>query len=94
LGYLPDEEPPDDDQGNWEAGKEWFYLPRQTPDEVLVIKLFDGAALGEAEQAAGAPCHGSPVLKARDEDGRLGLVEGATGESIETRVVAFFWCLP
>lgn len=41
------------------------FIFRQTLDEGLIIKLFDSAALGEVEQAAGASCHGSPALMVR-----------------------------
>ena len=60
----------------------WYYVPEQKPDEVLVIKLFDSAALGDgAEGAAGAP-HASPDL------GEGGY--GEARESVEVRLLAFW----
>ncbi|CRG86466.1 hypothetical protein PISL3812_03472 [Talaromyces islandicus] len=60
----------------------WYYVSAQEPDEVLFIKLFDSAALGEDARHAGAPWHASPdVGDANSSDPR---------ESIELRVVAFW----
>lgn len=60
----------------------WYYLSRQEPDDVLFIKLFDSAALGENAEHAGAPYHASP---------EIGDVEGSQPrESIDIRVLAFW----
>ena len=61
---------------------QWYYLSAQEPDEVLVIKLFDSAALGEDALEAGAPWHASPEIDAVDDDDPR--------ESIELRVLAFW----
>ena len=61
---------------------QWYYLSGQEPDEVLFVKLFDSAALGEETADAGAPWHASP---------EIGSVEGdQPRESIELRVLAFW----
>ena len=61
---------------------DWYYLPDQETDEVLVFKLFDSAALDEsAEEAEGAP-HGSPDLGDRGH--------GGPRESIEVRLFAIW----
>jgi hypothetical protein len=60
----------------------WYYVSAQVPDEVLFIKLFDSAALGEDTQHAGAPWHASPDIgDVNNSDPR---------ESLELRVVAFW----
>ena len=57
---------------------DWYYLPEQEPDEVLVFKLFDSAGQSaDAEESAGVP-HGSPDL------GDAGY--GGPRESIEVRL--------
>ena len=71
-------------QGNSPAidSLQWYYLSKQEPDEVLLIKFFDSAALGEDSQEAGAPWHASP---------EIGDAEGDSArESIELRVLAFW----
>lgn len=60
----------------------WYYLSAQEPEEVLIIKFFDSAALGENATEAGAPFHASPEI-------------GGSGgeqprESIELRVLAIW----
>ncbi|KAI9743131.1 MAG: hypothetical protein M1818_003426 [Claussenomyces sp. TS43310] len=61
---------------------QWYYLSAQERDEVLFIKLFDSAALGEDAQEAGAPWHGSADIGAVEDD--------HPRESIELRVLAFW----
>ena len=61
---------------------QWYYISEQEPDEVLFIKLFDSAALGEDAQDAGAPWHGSPEIGTSQGD--------QPRESIELRVLAFW----
>jgi hypothetical protein len=46
----------------------WYYLSEQKPDEVLIIKLVDSAALGEHAQDAGAPWHASPEIGVVEDD--------------------------
>ena len=61
---------------------DWYYLPEQEPDEVLVFKLFDSAGLdASAQESEGAP-HGSPDL------GDAGY--GDARESIEVRLYAIW----
>ncbi|KAI9838970.1 MAG: hypothetical protein M1819_004178 [Sarea resinae] len=60
----------------------WYYLSEQDIDEVLAIKLFDSAALGENSQEAGAPWHASPEIGVVEDD--------HARESIELRVLAFW----
>lgn len=61
---------------------QWYYLAEQEPDEVLFIKLFDSAALGDDSEEAGAPWHASP---------EIGDVAGDNArESIELRILAFW----
>lgn len=68
--------------GGVDAGAlKWYYVSRQTREEVLVVKFFDSAALGGGEEAE-APWHGSPDIG--DECGEEGR------ESIEVRVIAFW----
>ena len=76
---LPNEEI----NGAVDAGRtQWYYLPDQNPDEVLVIKLFDSAALGESVNEAGGAVHGSPDIgEAAYGDAR---------ESVEVRLLAFW----
>ncbi|KFZ11472.1 hypothetical protein V501_04757 [Pseudogymnoascus sp. VKM F-4519 (FW-2642)] len=66
-----------------DAGKlKWYYVSKQTREEVLVIKFFDSAALGRGEEEAEAPWHGSPDIgDVCGEEAR---------ESIEVRVIAFW----
>ncbi|OBT83634.1 hypothetical protein VE02_08046 [Pseudogymnoascus sp. 03VT05] len=66
-----------------DAGEvKWYYVSRQTREEVLVIKFFDSAALGRGGKGAEAPWHGSPDI---------GDVWGEEArESIEVRVIAFW----
>ncbi|KFY72577.1 hypothetical protein V499_07290 [Pseudogymnoascus sp. VKM F-103] len=60
----------------------WYYVSKQTREEVLVIKFFDSAALGRGEEEAEAPWHGSPDIgDVCGEEAR---------ESIEVRVIAFW----
>ncbi|KAF7193060.1 Gibberellin cluster GA4 desaturase [Pseudocercospora fuligena] len=60
----------------------WYYVPKQRPEEVLFIKLFDSASLGEGSEHASAPWHASP---------EIGSVEGEEPrESIDVRVLAFW----
>jgi len=61
---------------------QWYYLSQQEPDEVLLVKFFDSAALGEDSQEAGAPFHASPEIGAAEGD--------SPRESIELRVLAFW----
>ena len=59
---------------------DWYYLPEQEPNEVLVFKLFDSAGLdASAKESEGVP-HGSPDL------GNAGY--GDPRESIEVRLYA------
>lgn len=59
----------------------WYYVSKQTREEVLIVKFFDSAALGGGEEAE-APFHGSPDIgDVCGEEGR---------ESIEVRVIAFW----
>ena len=68
--------------GGVDAGAlKWYYVSRQTREEVLVVNFFDSAALGGGEEAE-APWHGSPDIG--DECGEEGR------ESIEVRVIAFW----
>jgi hypothetical protein len=60
----------------------WYYLSEQEPDEVLIIKLVDSAALGKHAQDAGAPWHASPEIGVVEDD--------HSRESIELRVLAFW----
>lgn len=60
----------------------WYYLSEQETDEVLIIKLFDSAALGENSQEACAPWHGSPEIGAAADD--------YARESIDVRVMVFW----
>jgi hypothetical protein len=60
----------------------FYYISDQEPDEVLLVKLFDSAALGEETQHAGAPWHASPEIGSVPDD--------HPRESIELRVLAFW----
>ena len=58
----------------------WFWVPEQTPDEVLVIKLADSEAL--KGRVAGSTPHGSPSVPCDEkEDPR---------QSIEIRILALW----
>lgn len=61
----------------------WYYISKQEPDEVLFIKLFDSAALGELSTHAGAPWHASP---------EIGDAAGSDQprESVDIRVLVFW----
>lgn len=61
----------------------WYYMSEQEPEEVLFIKLFDSAALGETSTHAGSPYHASPEIgdAAKSDDPR---------ESIDIRVLVFW----
>lgn len=65
-----------------DSGLKWYYVSAQDPDEVLFIKLFDSAALGDDAQHAGAPWHASPDIGDVNNSGPR--------ESVELRVVAFW----
>ncbi|OBT42496.1 hypothetical protein VE00_07941 [Pseudogymnoascus sp. WSF 3629] len=66
-----------------DAGElKWYYVSKQTREEVLVLKFFDSAALGRGGEEAQAPWHGSPDIgDVCGEEAR---------ESIEVRVLAFW----
>ncbi|KFY98592.1 hypothetical protein V498_01382 [Pseudogymnoascus sp. VKM F-4517 (FW-2822)] len=70
-------------KGAVDAGAlKWYYVSKQTREEVIVLKFFDSAALGRDGEEAEGPWHGSPDI---------GDVYGEEGrESIEVRVVAFW----
>ncbi|KFY31651.1 hypothetical protein V493_00932 [Pseudogymnoascus sp. VKM F-4281 (FW-2241)] len=60
----------------------WYYVSRQTREDLLIVKFFDSAALGRDGEEAEAPWHGSPDIgDVCGEEGR---------ESIEVRVIAFW----
>jgi hypothetical protein len=61
---------------------QWYYLSEQEPEEVLFIKLFDSAALGDDSEEAGAPWHASPEIR--------GVAGNHARESIELRILAFW----
>lgn len=65
-----------------EEALKWYYVSDQEPDEVLLIKFFDSASLGDERDQAGGPYNGSPGI------GDAGV--GEARESIEVRVVAFW----
>lgn len=71
-----------DDANDNSSTLKWYYVSAQEPDEVLFIKLFDSAGLGEDSQHAGAPWHGSPNIGDADNS--------PPRESVELRVVAFW----
>ncbi|EPE28426.1 GA4 desaturase [Glarea lozoyensis ATCC 20868] len=63
---------------------QWYYLPEQKSDEVIVLKFFDSAALtggGGSGEAGGAP-HASPDLGESSS--------GPARWSIEVRCIAFW----
>ena len=66
--------------GEVDASIDWYYLPEQEPDEVLVFKLFDSAGLSaDADESESVP-HGSPDL--------MDAGYGGPRESIEVRLYA------
>jgi hypothetical protein len=75
------EEAPASQADNANALK-WYYLSAQEPEEVLIIKFFDSAALGENAAEAGAPFHASPEIGGRGGE--------RPRESIELRVLAIW----
>lgn len=73
------------EQAEDEAGSDrpkWFYVSGQEPDEVIFIKLFDSASLGEKAEHAPAPWHASPEIGSAEGD--------EPRESIDIRVIAFW----
>ncbi|MBO6783050.1 MAG: methyltransferase [Alphaproteobacteria bacterium] len=64
---------------SFDAGNEWFYFPRMTPDEAILIKNYDTAMDGRARYAL----HASFDDPTAPDD-------AAPRESLETRVFAFF----
>lgn len=66
---------------NISEGPQWYYIPEQQPDEVIVLKFFDSASLGGGVEAAGAP-HASPDI------GDAGY--GGPRWSIEVRCIAIW----
>lgn len=69
---LPPKEP---------SKQKWYWLPEQTPDDVLIIKIADTQTDVEAGVAGGC-AHVSPVVHGtEDEEARA---------SIEVRVMAFW----
>lgn len=60
----------------------FYYVSKQTREDVLVVKFFDSAALGRGEEESAAPWHGSPDIG--DQCGE------EARESIEVRVIAFW----
>ena len=61
---------------------EWYFVPEQKPDKVLILKFADTAAEWNESIAGGCP-HGSPVLV----DAEIGVDSRL---SIECRVLAFW----
>lgn len=60
---------------------QWYWLPEQKPEEVLIFKFSDTASVNDQDIAAWT-AHGSPkVLGTEDEEAR---------ESVEARVLAFW----
>jgi hypothetical protein len=70
------------DNSNSSNSLKWYYFSAQEPDDVLVIKLFDSAALGEDTQEADAPWHASPEIGYTGDD--------YPRKSIDVRVLAFW----
>ncbi|KAF2151795.1 hypothetical protein K461DRAFT_279312 [Myriangium duriaei CBS 260.36] len=60
----------------------WYYIDRQTADEIMIVKFFDSLALGKDAVEAQAPIHGSP-----DVEGSEG---GEARQSIEVRCVGIW----
>ena len=61
----------------------WFWLPKQTPEEVWIIKLADSEAEVSGGKVAGAVAHCSPAMDTQGTD-------PPPRESMEVRV-ACFW---
>ena len=59
----------------------WYWMPEQTPEEVLILKFADTAAEKDASIAGGCG-HVSPVVE--------GMEDGDPRNSIEVRVFAFW----
>lgn len=80
LGVKSKEPAPD--RNTEDKSMKWYYVKGQDADEVLFIKLFDSAALGEDSEHASAPWHASP---------EIGSVAGEEPrESIDVRVLVFW----
>lgn len=60
----------------------WYYVSEMQPDEVLILKLFDSAALGEGAEEAGGVLHASPDVG--------DAAYGDLRESCEVRVLAIW----
>ena len=60
----------------------WYYVSDMQPDEVLVLKLFDSASLGEGAEEAAGVLHASPDIG--------DAAHGGLRESIEVRVLAIW----
>ncbi|KAJ9145432.1 GA4 desaturase [Pleurostoma richardsiae] len=54
--------------GRYSEGQEWFWVDEQTPDEVLVIGLFDSDVEKEGGTAAGGTLHSSVELPGTEEE--------------------------
>lgn len=73
--------PPKDDASA--ERQKWYWVPDQTPEEVLVIKFADTEAEKEPDRVAGYGAHVSPIVEGTPDDSE-------PRESIEARVIAFW----
>ena len=62
--------------------QKWYWLPEQTAEEVLVIKLADSDMAREGMESARGTPHGSPKIEGTEEENAR--------ESIEARVIAIW----
>lgn len=61
--------------------QKWYWMPGQTPEEVLIIKFCDSKA-EEDEKVAGQCVHISPILEGREGE--------EVRRSVEARVYVFW----
>lgn len=67
---------------NADSDLKWFYVSNMQPDEVLFVKMFDTAGLGDSSGVELGCLHGSPDLGAAGH--------GQLRESVEVRCMAFW----
>lgn len=73
--------PPKDDASA--QRQKWYWVPDQTPGEVLVIKFADTGAEVDPEHIAAYGAHVSPIVEGTPDDAE-------PRESIEARIIAFW----
>lgn len=61
--------------------QKWYWVPEQTPEEVLIIKFAD-SAVAEDDTISGGALHTSPIVEGTEDE--------EVRESIEARIYVFW----